>query len=111
MCVVFLEDSNFFQWMHRARKLSAFFLFTYRSTVIILRLNNHVVHELLRNPIAVPTTFACDLLALGAGKPFLLMLKDVVELRETNKFVAMVLWRFELLAGLAVALRFFELSA
>ena len=88
MRAVFLEDSNLLQWRHRTRKLSEFFLFTYRSTVIILRLDNHVVHELLRNPIAVPTTFACDLLALGAGKPFLLMLKEVVELRGTNKLVA-----------------------
>ena len=39
------------------------------------------------------------------------LLKKVVEVRGTNKLFAMGLWRFDLLAGVAAALRFFALSA
>ena len=37
------------------------------------------------------------------------LLKKVVELRGTNKLFSMVLWHFDLLAGVAAALRFFAL--
>ena len=52
----------------------------------------------------------CALLILKAGKPFLLMLKNVVEFGETSKLVAMSLGRRYFLAGLTAALHFFELS-
>ena len=57
------------------------------------------------------SSFACALRVRGVGKPFLLMLEEVVELRGTNELVATVLRRFHLIAGLAAAWRFFELSA
>ena len=50
----------------------------------------------------IPLVFA----ALGAGKPFLLKPRDVVELRGTNRLFAIVVWRFCPLLCLAQAAHF-----
>ena len=57
----------------------------------------------------VPLVFA----ALGAGKPFLLKPRDVVELRGTSRLFAIVVWLFCPLLCLAEVARFrttFELD-
>ena len=66
-------------------RLGGFLFFEYRSTAIILLLDDHEVHESLSDPIAVYWIheLCMRLRVLWASKPFLLMLKKVVELRGT----------------------------
>ena len=91
MCVVFLEEKSLLQWRHRLRYVVAIFS---SSNIVaplsscFLKITKSAKYFQTQLLSTGSTSFACALRVLGAGKPFLLMLKKVVELRGTrNIFV------------------------